>query len=212
VRQSPRDDVFRRNGRNGVLFSKGLAMTGLPFSRKLSGALERSRVSALVLGAFLIVAGLFVAANAVTVTIASAVLFGIVLALAGIFEAVAAFSASHWRGVLLRVLLGALYALGGAVLISDPAGASALVTLLFATVLIAAGIVRAIHAWRYWSSFGPLLLLSSAFGIAAGLVILAKWPMSGLWALGLLIGIDLVLFGLWWVALGMRAGRSRYAA
>jgi uncharacterized membrane protein HdeD (DUF308 family) len=31
-------------------------------------------------------------------------------------------------------------------------------------------------------------------------VILLKWPLSGLWVLGLAVGTDLVLHGFWWVA------------
>ena len=36
--------------------------------------------------------------------------------------------------------------------------------------------------------------------ILAGLVILLKWPLSGLWVLGLAVGIDLILHGIWWIA------------
>ena len=40
------------------------------------------------------------------------------------------------------------------------------------------------------------------FGIVAGLIILAKWPVSGLWVIGFLIGIDLLIHGFWWLMLG----------
>ena len=50
---------------------------------------------------------------------------------------------------------------------------------------------------------------SGIVGIAAGLVILAKWPVSGLWVLGLLVGIDLLLHGVWWISLGGRLRRER---
>ena len=50
---------------------------------------------------------------------------------------------------------------------------------------------------------GWLLLLSGLVGVLAGLVILFKWPLSGLWVFGLAIGLDLVLHGLWWVVSGL---------
>ena len=46
----------------------------------------------------------------------------------------------------------------------------------------------------------------------AGLVILAKWPLSGLWVFGLVVGADLILHGLWWVASGWSAHHAPRAA
>jgi uncharacterized membrane protein HdeD (DUF308 family) len=40
-----------------------------------------------------------------------------------------------------------------------------------------------------------------------GLLVLAQWPASGLWVIGLFIGIDLFFYGAAWIALalGLRA-------
>jgi len=40
-----------------------------------------------------------------------------------------------------------------------------------------------------------------------GLLVLAQWPASGLWVIGLFIGIDLIFYGGAWIALalGLRA-------
>jgi uncharacterized membrane protein HdeD (DUF308 family) len=77
-----------------------------------------------------------------------------------------------------------------------------LLTLAFAAALIASGAARIYLALREWQTFGWLLLISGIAGVLAGLVILAKWPLSGLWVFGLVVGIDLLLHGLWWVASG----------
>src|SRR5262249_26207931 len=108
-----------------------------------------------------------------------------------------------------RLLVGLLYAVCGLMLITDPARASIIVTFIFAVALIASGFVRIFQAFQYWEWFGSLLLISGIVGIAAGLVILAQWPVSGLWVLGLLVGIDLVLHGVWWISLGGRLRRER---
>jgi uncharacterized membrane protein HdeD (DUF308 family) len=44
--------------------------------------------------------------------------------------------------------------------------------------------------------------------IVLGLLVLAQWPTSGLWVIGLFIGIDLIFYGAAWIALalGLRAG------
>jgi uncharacterized membrane protein HdeD (DUF308 family) len=49
------------------------------------------------------------------------------------------------------------------------------------------------------------------FGVIAGLIILSGWPMSGLWFLGLLLGIDLIFHGVAWLALAWRQPAVRTA-
>jgi uncharacterized membrane protein HdeD (DUF308 family) len=68
--------------------------------------------------------------------------------------------------------------------------------------LIASGIARIYVALSEWDRFGWLLLTSGIVGVLAGLVILAKWPLSGLWVFGLVVGVDLLLHGLWWLVSG----------
>ena len=186
-------------------------MTFRPTLESHSGAESPSWWGAMLLGAVFVVAGLFLLGDVVAATVISAVVIGIVLLIAGVSEAIQAFSAPHWRGFFLRILIGALYALCGLMLVTDPARASIILTLVFALSLIASGAVRIVQAVEYWQWFGWLLLVSGIVGIAAGLVILSKWPVSGLWVLGLVVGIDLLLHGFWWISLGNRLRHERSA-
>jgi uncharacterized membrane protein HdeD (DUF308 family) len=43
------------------------------------------------------------------------------------------------------------------------------------------------------------MLLSGLFGVLAGLVILTGFPMTGLWVLGFLLGVDLISHGVGWL-------------
>jgi uncharacterized membrane protein HdeD (DUF308 family) len=36
-----------------------------------------------------------------------------------------------------------------------------------------------------------------------GILLLVEWPVSGLWVIGLFVGIDLVFFGWAWIALAL---------
>jgi uncharacterized membrane protein HdeD (DUF308 family) len=51
------------------------------------------------------------------------------------------------------------------------------------------------------------VLLSGVVTLLLGLVILAHWPVSGLYILGLFLGIDLVLAGASWIGIGLGLGR-----
>jgi uncharacterized membrane protein HdeD (DUF308 family) len=158
-----------------------------------------------LLGIVLVLAGLFALRDATAATLVSAIVFGLALLCAGAAEIVQAFGAPHWSGTLWRLLVGALYAIGGGVLVADPLAASAVLTLAFAAALVASGAVRLFLAVKHWHRLGWLLFASGLAGILGGLVIFLKWPLSGLWVLGLVVGVDLILHGIWWITSGWTA-------
>jgi len=61
------------------------------------------------------------------------------------------------------------------------------------------GLVRVLLSFSHWRAAGWLMLLSGAFGIVAGLIILTGFPTTGLWVLGLVLGIDLISHGAAWL-------------
>jgi uncharacterized membrane protein HdeD (DUF308 family) len=177
-------------------------MTAGPLSERYSDASEPSWWGAVLVGCVFVFAGIFVLGNLVTATVISTMLIGVLLLVAGFAEIFQAFSTQHWRGFVLRTLVGVLYVVCGIMLMTDPARASVFLTLVFALSLIASGCVRVVQSIQYWDLFGPLLMISGIIGIIAGMVILAKWPISGLWVLGLVVGVDLLSHGIWWLVFG----------
>jgi uncharacterized membrane protein HdeD (DUF308 family) len=165
-----------------------------------AGAWRASWWQSALLGIVLILAGLLVLRDATAATVVSAIVFGVALLCAGFAEIVQAFGSPHWSGVIWRLLVGVLYAIGGGALVADPLAASSVLTLAFAAALIASGAVRLFLAVKHWQRLGWLLFASGLIGILGGLVILLKWPLSGLWVLGLAVGIDLIVHGVWWIA------------
>ena len=116
-----------------------MAHTDTMQQRADAGAWSAGWWQSILLGLVLIFGGLFMLRNAVAATVASAIVFGVVLLATGVFEVVHAFWAAHWSGLFWRLLVGVLYAVGGAILIGDPLTASVLLTLGFAAALIASG-------------------------------------------------------------------------
>jgi uncharacterized membrane protein HdeD (DUF308 family) len=164
--------------------------------------LGRSWWQPIALGTVLILVGLFVLRDALAAKVLSAIAFGIALLAAGISEIAESFLAPHWRGLVWRLLVGALYAFGGAVLLADPVAGSVILALVFALAMFASGAVRIHLAVQDWRLLNLLLLASGMVGVLAGVVLVAKWPLDGLRAFGLLVGLDLVLHGTWWALLG----------
>lgn len=187
-------------------------MTARPIPATPSESADPSWWSALLVGAVFIFAGIIVLGDVVVATVISAFLIGVLLLVAGVSEVFQAFSAQYWRGFFLRALIGVLYIICGLMLISDPARGSVTLTLIFALALIGSGLVRIVQSFQYWEWYGGLLLLSGIIGVIAGLVILSHWPLSGLWVLGVVVGVDLLLHGVWWLSLIGRLRQDRAPA
>jgi uncharacterized membrane protein HdeD (DUF308 family) len=163
-----------------------------------------------LVGAAMIAVAFVVFGHLMAATIVSTLLIAAMLIVGSLFQIAHAFAERGWGGFALSLLVGLLYLITGLVLAMDPAAGSVALTLLFAAFLLASGVVRVILAIRFWHAFGWLLLLSGIVGILAGLVIMTGFPMTGLWVLGLMLGVDLLVHGLWWLgfAFMLRAARA----
>jgi uncharacterized membrane protein HdeD (DUF308 family) len=163
----------------------------------------------LILGLLLIAGGIYMVLHAVAASIVTSIFFGAILTVGGIFQAAHAFWASEWKARVLSIVIGLLFAAGGILLMLNPLAASLGLTIGFAVLFIAGGVLRLILAYWLWQRIGWLLLLSGIVGIATGVIIMLGWPWSGLVVPGLLFGIDMMFHGAWWVALGL-ALRQEY--
>jgi uncharacterized membrane protein HdeD (DUF308 family) len=171
-------------------------------------ATQRSWWTYALLGIALLIGGIIVLGDIAVASLISAIFISWAIVIAGIFQVVHAFSVRHWGGFLFDLLLGVLYVAVGAILLSNPAAASIKLTLILGVVLVASGVVRIVLAM--WQDAGWGFLLSGLVAILAGFLILSRWPSSGLWVLGLFLGVDLVVHGSAWIAYAfdVRSGRS----
>jgi uncharacterized membrane protein HdeD (DUF308 family) len=154
----------------------------------------------LLLGVVLLIAGIFVLGDLVVASAVSAIFIGWVILIAGVLEIVHAFSARGWKGFLLDLLLGILYVVGGLMLISNPLAASISITLAIGVIWIVSGIFRMALSGSIGQEGGWPIFFSGLLAVLAGAIILARWPASGLWVLGLLLGIDLIVYGIAWIS------------
>jgi uncharacterized membrane protein HdeD (DUF308 family) len=152
-----------------------------------------------LLGAVLLFGGVIVLGDVTLATIVSAKFIGAVAIVAGVFEIVHAFWTKGWGGFLWQILLGLLYGAFGAALFTQPVTGALVLTYFLGFMLVASGILRVLLSFRHWQEVGWMMLLSGLLGIAAGLVLLTGFPTTGLWVIGFLLGIDLVLHGVAWI-------------
>ena len=143
-------------------------------------------------------------------TLTMVTLNGVFFIVAGAAEIGVGMHAKSWGRFFLWVIGGVLYIAAGMFCILDPLAASAILTLLIGAGLIAAALVRAYLGFELPASpRRSLIWLGSAVTFLLGLTIVMNWPLSSLYVLGTLLGVDLLFHGAGWVsfAIGLRAHR-----
>jgi uncharacterized membrane protein HdeD (DUF308 family) len=162
------------------------------------------------LGVVYLLAGFIALGSVVMATVASVLIVGVMMIIAGVAEVFSAFQVKGWGKFLLWVLLGVLYIIAGFVTFENPLLAAALLTLILGVSLVASGIMRIILAFGMKQETPWIwILLSGVITVLLGLLILAHWPVSSLYILGLFLGIDLIIAGAGWIGLGFGLHRGR---
>lgn len=159
----------------------------------------------LAFGLLLTILGGMVIQTSFVATVFSVMLFGVMLTCAGIVQIVQSFLARKWSGLFLFLLLGILYIVSGIFCAVKPAVAAVTLTFWFAAFCLISGLFRMLSSlivrFRQWGWIFFNGLVTSILGA----IIYADWPISGLWVIGLFIGIDMVLSGWSWILLSLTA-------
>jgi len=160
-------------------------------------------------GIALVLLGMFAISAAMFTTLLSVVLIGVIILIAGaiiIIDAV-----TFWRvkmsGFVLHLFMGILYVAVGIALVKDPLQGSISLTFLLGVLYLALGAFRTAYVLLHRAPRWDLSLFNALISLILGMLILASWPASSLYIIGLFVGIDLVFSG-WVYIMGALAGRA----
>ncbi len=135
-----------------------------------------------------------------------AVIIGVLLILGGIGRTLFWWFAPSWGSALLRAAVGVLTVVAGVYMLMQPEVGSSALAIVLMFYLFADGITSLIMALRMPPIVsGGWMLLGSLASIALGVLMWMQWPASGELAVGLLIGIKLILDGVSLIGLGVAA-------
>lgn len=160
------------------------------------------------LGILLIILGIAAISSAFYVTLFSVFLLGILLIAGGAVHIVHAFMAKEWSGLFLTLLLGILYVATGVICVAKPAIAAISLTLWIAAFFFIAGLFRMITSAMARFEHWGWVFFNGLVTFILGILIFSDWPVSGLWVIGLFIGIDLILSGWSCVLLSIAARQA----
>lgn len=149
-----------------------------------------------MVGLLLSLLGIVALGAVVLTSLASAIFFGSMLVVAGVFEIIHAFRIRRGQGPFLLFLLGGILSVAvGLISLLRPEAALFSLTLLLSGYFCVNGLFRSITSvsdrhpgWGWDFTFGLVSL-------GLGVIIFALLPFSSLWALGLVVGVEILVRG-----------------
>jgi uncharacterized membrane protein HdeD (DUF308 family) len=188
-------------------------------SQPIAAAEIRSAVSAaihrhwglfLFEGIVLIILGTLAVLVPAVASLAATIVFGWILLLSGVIGLISTFRARQAPGFGWSLLSALLGIVAGIILLTMPLQGTLSLTAVLIAFLIVEGVATVLFALEHrkgasgrWS----WLLASGILDIGLGGILLAGLPGTAVWALGVLVGINMI-FGGWslvWMALHARS-------
>jgi uncharacterized membrane protein HdeD (DUF308 family) len=169
---------------------------GASLDPEVRAGLARSWKALMTVGVLAIVIGCIAILVPAVAAVGTAIFIGWILVIAGAFLVAAAFSAHSVGSLIVRLIWAALTVVVGVWLIVEPHNGTLTLTLVLGIYFLFMGLTRIAVAFlaRGQQNAG-LVGLSGVCGLLIGILVLAKFPSSADWAIGLLVGIDLIFAG-----------------
>lgn len=165
------------------------------------------------MGILLLIAGICALLSPLAAGISVTLIIGALLLLGGFSQLVLVFQAGSIGEGLLMALIGVLWIIAGGYSLSQPASALGAMTLFLAAYFIASGIIESIGAFGARPAQGwGWLLFSGIVSVVLGVMIWRQFPLSGVWAVGVLVGVRMVMTGSALLAIGSAAKEVAKAA
>ncbi len=175
--------------------SDDVRQTGYP----IGGAVRRHWGLFLSEGIALVILGVLALLAPMVASVAATVLFGWLLLLSGIVGLIATVRARHAPGFWWSLLSAFIGIVAGVLLLGWPLLGTLSLTAVLIAFLLAEGAVSVLYALEHRNALSGRwgwMLASGIIDIVLGALLLIGLPGTALWALGLLLGINLI-FGGW---------------
>jgi len=179
------------------------------FNENIKNWLDRAKKNAgliLTLGIITVIAGFVSLLWPWISGLGIAIAIGLMFLIGGIARLVGAFSAGSFGRGTLVFIGGALTLVAGVILIGRPGLGLATLTFMLSAFLLMEGIFNFVLAFQMRPDKGwGWMLFSAVLSFLLGILLLVEWPLSGLWAIGTLFGINMLFSGFTMISIGSAA-------
>ena len=153
-----------------------------------------------------VILGIISIAEPMMAALAVALLVGWLLIFGGGAHLVSAFSGGGAGRVIWQVLIGIVYLVGGFYFLTHPLLSVGTLTLVLAGIILAEGVFEIIAYFKTRSSGASVwLLINGLITLLLGGLIWFHWPSSSVWAIGTLLGVNLLMTGITRLMFGLAA-------
>lgn len=153
-----------------------------------------------------IVLGMFAIIEPGVAGLGVTVLVGWLLTSGGVTHLIAAFKGDGEKQMILRVIIGIVYLIVGLYFVTHPRLAIGTLTLLLASALLVGGVLEIIAYFRSkGEGSSKWMLLNGMVALVLAEMIWFEWPSSSVWAIGILVGINLLMTGMTGQMFGLAA-------
>jgi uncharacterized membrane protein HdeD (DUF308 family) len=166
------------------------------FREAMRETVKRYSLWYLIQGVLLVAAGIFAIIYPVISSAAVIILLGWLLIISGILQGISLIGARHVPHFWLQLISFILAVLIGFLFLRDPAQGLLTVTLLLIIFFMIEGLSKVVFALtiKPFPNWG-WVLASGIVGISLSLVLWASMPVSAVWLVGLLLGVELISVG-----------------
>jgi uncharacterized membrane protein HdeD (DUF308 family) len=173
-----------------------MEMGGASMDPEVREGLRRSWKTLMVVGVLAIAIGCIAIVVPAVAAVGTAIFIGWILIVVGATLVAGAFAAHSIGTVVLRLLWAFLTVVVGLWLVVEPHNGTLTLTLILGLYFLFMGVTRIAVAFSSRGQQGAGLVGLSGFaGLLIGILVLAEFPSSADWAIGLLVGIDLIFAG-----------------
>lgn len=161
----------------------------------------------LAIGILSIIMGTLMIGAPIATNLGTMMFLSIMLIVSGVGTIVGAFFVRCWSGFTLQLLAGVLNLVLGVLTLQQPIRFSEVLTLLIAAVLFVGGLSRVVGSLITRFDGWWWICLNGLISLAMAVMIWRQWPLSGIYVIGLFIGIDVLMLGWTWVMLALAIKR-----
>lgn len=188
-------------------------MTATVLQRDLATELRRGRRRLMIAGVLALVLGAAAIAVPAVASVAIAIFIGWILVLGSGFQLADALSIRHTGRRILRLLLAVLTFAAGLYLVLAPLEGTFTLTVMLVIWFVAIGVARLVIGLSELGAPGAgMTAAGGVLDLVLGILIAEQLPSSADWAIGLIVGVDLIFSGALLIALAARLRELEPAA
>jgi len=149
----------------------------------------------LIAGIVQIVLGVFALLLVGVTTVVTVAVIAAIVCITGVIDVVDFFANVRARRSWWKLARGLLFAMSGPVMLLRPEMAVAALTLVIGMAFLASGALRVVDAAVRRPPRWGWIVAGGAVSLLLGSLIMAQWPASSAWLIGVFVGIEMLFHG-----------------